>query len=168
MEKYPVITLHQPWAQLIALGWKTIETRGHNRFRNLKGKEILIHAGGRWNKYWEEQAMPYLTQEQIDKIKAWGPVPASILCKAFVEDARRLNEEDSPNALIKSHNALYGLILSNIQPIESIHAKGGQGIWYWTGDFEQIADDKAFHKAHVTSSATDNNWRKCKHCGKFI
>jgi hypothetical protein len=28
--------------------------------------------------------------------------------------------------------------------------------------------NKAFHKAHVTSSATDNNWRKCKHCGKFI
>ena len=27
---------------------------------------------------------------------------------------------------------------------------------------------KAFHKAYVTSSATDNNWRKCKHCGKFI
>lgn len=28
--------------------------------------------------------------------------------------------------------------------------------------------NKAFNKAHVTSSATDNNWRKCKHCGKFI
>ena len=28
--------------------------------------------------------------------------------------------------------------------------------------------NKAFNKSHVTSSATDNNWRKCKHCGKFI
>lgn len=27
---------------------------------------------------------------------------------------------------------------------------------------------KAFCKAHVASSAADNNWRKCKHCGKFI
>jgi acetyl-CoA carboxylase beta subunit len=27
---------------------------------------------------------------------------------------------------------------------------------------------KALNIAHVTSSATDNNWRKCKHCGKFI
>lgn len=31
-----------------------------------------------------------------------------------------------------------------------------------------LAETEALNKTHVTSSATDNNWRKCKHCGKFI
>jgi hypothetical protein len=31
-----------------------------------------------------------------------------------------------------------------------------------------FAETEALNKCHVTSSATDNNWRKCKHCGKFI
>lgn len=42
---YPVITLYQPWATWIMRGWKTIETRTHNRFACLDHKTILIHAG---------------------------------------------------------------------------------------------------------------------------
>ena len=38
-----VLTLHQPWATLIALGVKTIETRGQ-AFRSLVGQRIAIHA----------------------------------------------------------------------------------------------------------------------------
>jgi predicted transcriptional regulator len=40
-----VITLWQPWASFIALGWKTIETRTHDRFKNLVCERIAIHAG---------------------------------------------------------------------------------------------------------------------------
>lgn len=39
-----VLTLHQPWASLIALGVKTIETRGHST--NVRGR-IAIHAAAR-------------------------------------------------------------------------------------------------------------------------
>jgi hypothetical protein len=45
----PVLTLHQPWATLIALGVKTIETRGQGT--KVRGR-IAIHAAkqspGRW------------------------------------------------------------------------------------------------------------------------
>jgi hypothetical protein len=41
------ITLHQPWASLIACGLKTIETRTHDRFRSLVGETVAIHAGKR-------------------------------------------------------------------------------------------------------------------------
>ena len=39
------LTLHQPWATLIARGIKTIETRSWPPPRNLIGQTISIHAG---------------------------------------------------------------------------------------------------------------------------
>ena len=38
------ISLWQPWATCIAMKWKTIETRKHNRFKLLEGQRIAIHA----------------------------------------------------------------------------------------------------------------------------
>ena len=43
------ISLWQPWATLVALKLKTIETRNHSRFRALAGKRIAIHAAQKWN-----------------------------------------------------------------------------------------------------------------------
>jgi activating signal cointegrator 1 len=39
------LTLHQPWATLIALGVKTIETRSWRAPASLIGQRIAIHAG---------------------------------------------------------------------------------------------------------------------------
>ena len=41
------ITLHQPWASLIALGVKTVETRSWPAPARLMGQTIAIHAGKR-------------------------------------------------------------------------------------------------------------------------
>ena len=41
------ITLHQPWASLIALGIKTVETRSWPAPARLVGQRIAIHAGRR-------------------------------------------------------------------------------------------------------------------------
>ena len=41
----PAITLHQPWASLISLGYKTCETRSWRPPRDLVSKRIAIHAG---------------------------------------------------------------------------------------------------------------------------
>ncbi len=41
------LTLHQPWAQLMAWGLKNIETRSWAAPRNLIGQRIAIHAGKR-------------------------------------------------------------------------------------------------------------------------
>ena len=41
------ITLHQPWATLIALGVKTVETRSWPAPERLLGQVIAIHAGRR-------------------------------------------------------------------------------------------------------------------------
>lgn len=39
------LTIHQPWATLIAIGAKCVETRDWPPPANLLGEEILIHAG---------------------------------------------------------------------------------------------------------------------------
>ena len=41
------ITLHQPWASLIALGLKTVETRSWPAPARLVGERIAVHAGKR-------------------------------------------------------------------------------------------------------------------------
>ena len=41
------ITLHQPWASLIALGIKTVETRSWPAPTRLVGQRIAVHAGKR-------------------------------------------------------------------------------------------------------------------------
>ena len=41
------ITLHQPWASLIALGVKTVETRAWPAPARLVGQTVAIHAGKR-------------------------------------------------------------------------------------------------------------------------
>ena len=41
------ITLHQPWATLIALGVKTVETRSWPAPARLLGQRIAVHAGRR-------------------------------------------------------------------------------------------------------------------------
>ena len=49
------ITLHQPWASLIALGLKTVETRSWPAPARLVAQRIAIHAGSGWS---ANRAMP--------------------------------------------------------------------------------------------------------------
>ena len=41
----PAITLHQPWASLVAHGIKNVETRSWPPPHGIIGKRIAIHAG---------------------------------------------------------------------------------------------------------------------------
>lgn len=129
---YPTITLYQPWATWIVRGWKTIETRTHDRFKGLKGKTILIHSGMRTDDSDLTVKNPYLTKEQIlfnpDEV-----VNGYILGKAFVYEFRKLEEWHSKPALIDCKDTIrYGLFLNNIQQFHTpIPCKGEMGIWYY-------------------------------------
>lgn len=131
----PIITLWQPWAQWIALGWKTIETRLHDRFKNLKGKIIGIHVGKNYDKNAIDEARNFLNEKQIDYtlFHARGK-GGFICCTALVNDFRILTKADSEKALIDCEKTKrYGLFLSNIylsQEFMCKKYKGRQGIWY--------------------------------------
>lgn len=130
--KTPVITLWQPWAQFIMFGWKTIETRLHDKFKCLEGREILIHAGANWDTQWFRSASPFLTQEQLNLIDVMQKAEPSIICSAKVILYRRLVFADSKSALINcSYHRRGGLFLSEIKKLQPIFIKGSQGIWYY-------------------------------------
>jgi hypothetical protein len=139
----PVITLRQPWAQFIAEGWKTIETRTHDRFKKFAGKDILIHAGAAWDKKWLTLAGPYLSREEIQKTlqweTAWRPMEPQILCKAHVGSFGLVDPSDlfSQGALIDCiKTKRYGLFLNRIEKNKPILIPGAQGLWYYKGRIE--------------------------------
>lgn len=129
--KYPVISLWQPWAQFVMMGWKTIETRTHTRFRNLNQQRILIHAGAKWDDHWHMMASKFMTQEQINQTPFMRYHTPRIICAADVHDFGELYLTDEKLALIECATKRYGLYLSSIKKIEPvIYIKGQQGIWY--------------------------------------
>ena len=143
----PVITLYQPWATWIIRGWKTIETRTHNRFACLNHKTILIHAGLTTDAAAINN--PYLTKEQLlqepDEV-----VNGFILGSAYVDATGLLCGDDYENkaALIYTKDK-YGLFLEKIVKFkEPIPVKGEVGIWYFDLDKMQ--------KVKKHSSATLN------------
>lgn len=136
---YPIISLWQPWAQWVALGWKTIETRTHAKFKGLAGKRIGIHAAQRWDKDAHHLAQPFLTAEQLTATKfppygllaAFADAPGKVICTAFVKEHKALSVADEQAALIECESTMrFGLVLEDIQLIPFIPARGKQGIWY--------------------------------------
>lgn len=129
----PVITLWQPWASWIMLGWKTIETRTHTRFYCLTGKTIAIHAAKHWDKDAKRIAMPYLSEKQIvehvEKAN-YMSIQGCILGTAVVKEFRKCFHDDAPKALIECDTTRYGLILTDVHRIDPLYIKGRQGIWY--------------------------------------
>jgi hypothetical protein len=128
----PCITLWRPWANWVALGWKPIETRTHERFKSLVGKRIAIHAAQKWDNNAAVAANDYLDPvrhtggDMLEYVKSAGLV----LCTAFVKEHRRLTPEDAPRALIECDTTRFGLFLEDIQKVEPpFAAKGSQGIW---------------------------------------
>lgn len=139
----PCITLIQPWATWIMLGWKTIETRTHNRFSGLSRMQIGIHAGKSWDHIAAAAASRYLRPDQMqkykdDKFNEQFPFGA-LIATAFVYQFRPLfSIEDSRDALIDCTNTKrYGLFLRDIKPIDPIKISGKQGLWYYDGQITE-------------------------------
>lgn len=93
------ITLHQPWATLVALGVKTIETRSWAPPKALIGERLLIHAGAdrQWLGHgigpWQAQrALPGVRDEPAVQVTAlgreWYPLPfGAIVASCVLTDA---------------------------------------------------------------------------------
>ncbi len=131
------ITLRQPWASLIAAGYKTIETRLHNRMGFLKGQHIAIHAGKQWDDYaWAALRDVHAHPEAIDMArphsKKFLPIGA-ILCTVLVHNTGWLQSVHSSLALIPCWNSKrFGLFLSELEVLpEPVPCRGRQGAWTW-------------------------------------
>jgi len=133
MTTIPAITLWQPWASWILLGWKGIETRTHARLASLAGKWVAIHAGQRWHQDAYEIASLYLSPGKIAySLKHLHRRHGQVLCVAHVIEHRRLLMADSRRALCPAYG-LHGLVFDRIIRLpRGMLAQGHQGIWNWT------------------------------------
>lgn len=147
------ITLHQPWATLIALGVKTIETRswpfpGAPDFGAADGVPLAIHAAKSIPRYaYDAMASePALVQALYDR---WPRVRLDELplgkVIAVCEVVACLPSEREPGvpwtSPVFEKNAPYGdfspgrwlWLLDKIQPLVfPMPAVGHQGLWDWT------------------------------------
>jgi len=150
------VTLWQPWASLIALGLKSIETRRHNRFASLKGQRIAIHAGYRF----DSDAFGWIAESQgfeptVESVKGVPIIGAftlyhlasanlwvrgCVIATADVADVRMLTADDSKAACCAAEG-LYGLVLRDVRPVLPIIPHSGrQGIWEWKDGIQDVID----------------------------
>lgn len=139
MKNLPVITLIQPWASWVAMGWKTGETRTSTRLlKQLEGKYFLVHAGKGWDKDWDV-CLTFMNREQREWALTtnFSTLPSGqILALALGGKMRPMTKDDEPLALIESFLPAplvrWILPLERVEPLEKpVPARGQQGIWYY-------------------------------------
>ena len=153
------ITLHQPWASLIAHGVKDIETRSWPPPQTMVGQRIAIHAGKR---IVGPRSLNLETQEAIEGL--YGPqwpkaIPAgAVVATAVLVNAGQVKGLEGPLVTLASSPTVdpvahdpYGdftpgrwlWFLVDVEPFDPVPAVGRQGLWTWNGipaccpDFER-------------------------------
>ena len=120
-----VLTIRQPWAELILEGKKTIELRSWNT--NLRG-EFLIHSSGN------------VDGEAMKRHKLFNLQRQAIIGKANLKDVKEYKDEkDFLKDKDKHLNSImgkwkFGFILENPQRITPIKIKGKLGFWDFVGE----------------------------------
>lgn len=133
-----VLSVKEPFATLIASGYKCIETRSWKI--NYRG-ELFIHASGK------SIDKKYLEDSYISKIiDGLNMNYGNIICKVNLVDCIYMDEKFIEK--IKQNNKEYQLgvyeigryawIIDNIELIYPIKAKGKLNIWKYDGDYELI------------------------------
>src|SRR5271157_3301855 len=132
---YPAISIWAPWAEYIAAGLKSIETRRHQRFACLVGKRIAIHQAYRIDTG-ASAAIKYLivagrSAAGRECVMASYQNPGAVVCTAYVFAAHLLAGSNSQAALCDCSNQdRYGLFLQDIQRLRApFFCKGRQGIF---------------------------------------
>ena len=135
----PAITIWAPWGSLIAHGFKSIETRSHDRFRSLQGHRIAIHQARRCANLREvlrvtrhvgaSRAAGWLVSNSI------GCPTGAVVATAFVASVRWLDGSIEDNiAACCVTDGTFGLELDKVCALDiPVYTRGHQGIWEWDG-----------------------------------
>jgi hypothetical protein len=130
IQTFKCISMYQPWATWLVLGWKSIETRTHPKLRCLVGKRVLIHAAKRYDPFALLAARPYLTEEQFHLSLNFSDSPRGfIIGSALAFDFQALGREHEKGALIECETRRFGLFFDSPRPITPIFYRGHQGIF---------------------------------------
>jgi hypothetical protein len=138
------LTVHSPWAELIASGHKTVECRSWPPYEWMLGKYIAVHASTRW----DQEGHDFL-ERNAGRFKVITPRPEScahgIVAVAQLVGWVRRTELGTPGGptvvrMLPGHGfseqdwrwfhiAEYGWILRDVTRILAVAVKGRQGFW---------------------------------------
>lgn len=150
--RLPCISLWQPWIYWVGLGWKTVETRLHDRFRGLAGQRIGLHAALKWDRHAIEAAVGFLTADQVEQTRDFLRFGGHLACTAMVSEARWLTTADSAASLIECRSVRrFGLVLTDVRILpacEATYVKGRQGKFYVDLPADMLAEPVEGQVAH--------------------
>lgn len=124
------LTLWQPWAAYIACGSKKCETRSwYTPYRG----PLAIHAARR--------PLTEGERELLEEIPIVGPAArlafGAVVATARLVDVRRISgphPDEIEDALGDWSPGRFAWVLLDVQPLDPpIPARGGQGLWEWSG-----------------------------------
>jgi len=130
------ITLQQPWASLVSIGVKTIETRPWST--NYRGP-LVIHAGN----FSEPEIDSYSRSVLIAAGQDCQQLPSDkIIAVARLVSCKRVIRSEIPCypqlAFSEFTPGWYALELADIRPLISfIPAEGNSQLWEWQGDIPE-------------------------------
>ncbi|MEZ2226612.1 MAG: ASCH domain-containing protein [Microcoleus sp.] len=129
-EKYfTAITLHQPWASLVAAGKKHYETRSWPT--NYRGP-IAIHAG---KKLEQDQSLLGLLEVPLSSIPLGAIVAIAELTDCILMTKEFILKQSSFEQYLGCwEEGRYAWKLENVRAIGPIPATGKQGLWKWNLD----------------------------------
>lgn len=133
----PIITLKQPWASWVMEGLKLTETRTHQNFKTLEGKDFGIHAAQTYDLSDYVLKNPYLSHKKIQESLSYptGVILGMVYGKQFL----KLKDYHAQGALIECKSIQrYGLRLINPVPFKDpIPCPGELAIWYYNLDTKE-------------------------------
>ena len=140
------ITLHQPWASLIAAGKKHYETRSWGT--DYRGP-IAIHAA---KKLHEDKSLTNLLDFKPNEIPLGAIVAIADLTDCILMDQEFILKQSSFEQYLGLWEVgRYAWKLENVRAIEPIPATGKQGLWKFSSDSWNPAD---FGEAEYKSEAS--------------
>lgn len=134
------LTLWQPWATLMAIGAKKVETRGWEMPRKIRGAWIALHAAGVATTPRDELRAAFDVPEivralarqdyTIRNLPAGAIVAVALAAKSIPTDTLRANVGHDELAMGYYAAGRHGWLFTRIVRLqEPILAKGAQGIW---------------------------------------
>lgn len=134
------LTIWQPWASLIAVEAKRIETRSwHTRYRGL----LAIHAAKRWRPEeqdltWERDYQRIFHAYDLDGAGLpLGSIVAVAKLTAVVRSEKallQLRQKQMLDEILLGdyRNGRFGFCLEQVATLpQPVPAKGAQGFWWW-------------------------------------
>ena len=121
------------------MGWKTVETRGHNRFTCLVGRRVAIHASKQWDPSSLDVAGEFLSPTQIAAHGQWasrwgtafGYPAGQIVALATMIGVRECTHPELAAAALCWYEGRTGYVLSDIDPLpRGLRVEGSQGIFF--------------------------------------